>query len=1069
MVILVRGDGNFELASSSLTITLQNSLFSSIVASFIIEIYRTLLPGSGQQTTSGPPGIAVRINIVLFISFFLSIMSAVSCALIQQWCNEYQTFAYPRAAPHDAGRVRTYLFQGLHQFQMRRFMYGTHVLLHISVFLFFWALSDFFYTVDRRFGAVARYALVTSGVVYILLSISPLVCSNSPFNTPMTPLLRAIGIVLRIIIRSPLLCLQWYRSRPFDLTGLKYYNGIHFDRAHLYSIKAEELAEKLEFFALKWLFTANDFSDNDMDKFLKGLPGYMSSGHTKKDRLDQYLTAEHILSRIKEHFVTCITSVELSDEARFARVSSCVETLQLIFQYSRKSKFEKAFDPDKFNEELQSQRTYIQGLMDDFQKLCDMKDPMIALRASCIRALAVQDFLSQLDLPDSGTTDGTPFPVFLIPIYKLFFADDNTDTIQQLDRDDTLSAKEIKRTWKILLHDGPLANLTALGKAVLEREHAPPSTLSFCWKALDVLVRQLEAIHSEEPTDAQSNFDKLHEKTRTYVHDEERGSRVTPLLDILDTVGRGRRLLMVFSSHPESEYHNSVEVVFGKDYLRNGDLLEAFADCLPHFISKHSSEVCRNFMEKVVRHDDLWTSLQENLWDAQRSDSPAPEKLRVFEDCCTVLDIAFSVLEDSQKEVDWSTPEFELLAEHFESFITYCSQKGFMGRAASFHVGIIRARICKALLSQFSNDTSLRSEWDVASLARLIYTLGLEHKEDAEFWDSHVSGGHIGAEFSAKAHEMIDITARDGPLLIFCQLGRLAATAVPINQSGLESEDIEKVWELQRKAIERTRLLSNPPSGAVWEALCQLREQVNDLCGNNTGKDEKILQDLLRMIDDVNNLRVSGLEGAAQSELADSEEQGPETSALVKPTLSSGESSATTRQFSFASESTAVAGGRSSSTPISEGEDGFGGASSLVIPRASVDLQPERSVDIVLDREKKTHVRSTSPQSFESGPHTGSVISLHPTAQGTLGVGTMNRSFGAFPSAPYMGDARQRRLTGRIDLGFSAANSTMQSHEARENTGTKPFTSRRNVPTVLLNPGTGSKSESALKDMSKSV
>ncbi|KAH9984593.1 hypothetical protein BJV77DRAFT_1153150 [Russula vinacea] len=207
------------------------------------------------------------------------------------------------------------------------------------------------------------------------------------------------------------------------------------------------------------------------------------------------------------------------------------------------------------------------------------------------------------------------------------------------------------------------------------------------------------------------------------------------------------------------------------------------------------------------------------------------------------------------------------------------------------------------------------------------------------------------------------------------------------------------------------------------------------------------------MIDDVNNLRVSGLEGAAQSELADSEEQGPETSALVKPTLSSGESSATTRQFSFASESTAVAGGRSSSTPISEGEDGFG----------------ERSVDIVLDREKKTHVRSTSPQSFESGPHTGSVTSLHPTAQGTLGVGTMNRSFGAFPSAPYMGDARQRRLTGRIDFGFSAANSTMQSHEARENTGTKPFTSRRNVPTVLLNPGTGSKSESALKDMSKSV
>lgn len=450
-------------------------------------------------------------------------------------------------------------------------------------------------------------------------------------------------------------------------------------------------------------------------------------------------------------------------------------------------------------------------------------------------------------------------------------------------------------------------------------------------------------------------------------------------------------------------------------------------------------------MENVVRHDDLWTSLQVNLWNAQRSDSPAPDKLRVFEDCCTVLDIAFSVLEDSQKEVDWSTPEFESLAEHFESFITYCLQKGFMGRAASFHVGIIRARICKALLSQFSNDTSLRSEWDVASLARLIYTLGLENKEDAEFWDSHASGGHIGEEFSAKADEMIKITARDGPLLIFCQLGRLAATAVPINQSGLESEDIDKVWKLQKKAIEKTHLLSNPPSGAVWEGLRQLREQVNDLCGNNAGKDKKILQRLLGMIDEAEQLRVSGCEDPAQCELAGV--QGPETSVVVNPTLSSVESRATTRQMSFASESTAVTVGQ-----MSEGEDGFEGASSLVVPRASADLQPERSVDKVLDCEKKTHVRSTSLQSYESGSLGVLSPSLHPTVQVTSGVGTMDQSFGAFSSTPYMGGARQRRLTGRIDLGFSAP---MQSLEARASTG-EPFMSRRNVPTVLLNPAISS-------------
>ncbi|KAH9956991.1 hypothetical protein BC827DRAFT_1104804, partial [Russula dissimulans] len=127
---------------------------------------------------------AIRVNIVLFLSFFLSIMSAVACALIQQWCYEYLKFAYPRAAPHECGRVRTHLFRGLDRFQMRRFLYGTHVLLHISLFLFFWALSDFFYTVHTTVGAITRYCLIAALAVYTVLSISPLIFSNSPYNTP---------------------------------------------------------------------------------------------------------------------------------------------------------------------------------------------------------------------------------------------------------------------------------------------------------------------------------------------------------------------------------------------------------------------------------------------------------------------------------------------------------------------------------------------------------------------------------------------------------------------------------------------------------------------------------------------------------------------------------------------------------------------------------------------------------------------------------------------------------------------------------------------------------------------
>ena len=881
-------------------------------------------------------------------------------------------------------------------------MYGTYELLHVSVFLFFWALNDFFYTVHHPFGLVIRYILVAAAIFYSLLSIAPLIFSNSPYNTPMTPPLRAACIILRIIIRSPSLCLRWYNRQSFDLTGLKYYKGIHFDRARLYSIKAETWAKKLEPFAMNWLFTEADFSDDDMDRFLEGLPGYMSSDHTNKDKLDQYLTAEPILNRIKEHFITCATSVELSDEASLGRVSSCVKALLRISRYSREC---KETVPDNLIKEYQRQQTYNQELIDVFQRLCGIGDPTIALRASCIRALAVQGLLSQL-VSQNRTTDGPqpPFHASLIPIYQFFFPYDNTDNVRdQLHQGLKPSDEENQRMWTNLLHDGPLANLTKLSQAIRKKEQAPLESLSFCWKTLDKLLKQLGTLHSEDSTPAQIEFDTHHESIRKYVSAGEQGFRITPLLNILDTVARGRRLLMVFSGH--TKYHDRADIVFGKEYLQNGDLLEAFAHCLPDFISKHRPEVCKEFMENVVDHDDLWTSLQVNLWNAQKSDSPTTDKLRVFEDCCTVIDLAFSALEDSQN-VDWRAPEFGSLAQHFESFITHYFQGAFMGRAISFRVGLIKARFCNAILTQFWNDLdregtlSFRSQWDVACLARVIYTLGLRDKDDPEFWDSYIDGGHIGAEFTGKAVEMIKLAECDGPLLIFYHLGRLASAALPLDQSGLDLKDIESVLKLQKKVIKNKRLPLNRASEMVWEALSQLRQQVNDLYGKNNVKDKDILQSLLCEIDDVYNLRYEEI--PIQSEPA--EEQDPNTSAAANSASSSGDSRAIPNRLSSVSESTAATGGLSGDSQTREGEDGLGRESSLLIPWPCTDSQTVRSV---ADR------RSESPQSYDSGFH--SIPSLYSTTQGTSGSGIVSRSIGMSPSTispvtyvPRMRDARRR-------------------------------------------------------------
>ncbi|KAI0272966.1 hypothetical protein BGY98DRAFT_1000414 [Russula aff. rugulosa BPL654] len=183
---------------------------------------------------------------------------------------------------------------------------------------------------------------------------------------------------------------------------------------------------------------------------------------------------------------------------------------------------------------------------------------------------------------------------------------------------------------------------------------------------------------------------------------------------------------------------------------------------------------------------------------------------------------------------------------------------------------------------------------------------------------------------------MANITARDGPLLIFCQLVHLVTTSL---------EDIEKLWVLQRKLIEDQRLPLYLASDTVWEELGRLRGQVKDLCGKNVGEDAEILQRLVGVIDDVSNLRVSGSKDPSKGESTD--EQNVKVLSNANLTSSRGMSD----QFSFASESTTAIGGLSSGAQTSEGEDVF----------------TEGSTDKFLDREKMTHVRPVFPQGYEAG------------------------------------------------------------------------------------------------------
>jgi hypothetical protein len=1051
MLILVSGDPCLLHSASTvrdLNTTLQNGLFSSVVASFIIETYQTLLPDNGPPTQSpssssqnpkppqSPSSLAVRMNILMFLSLFFSLMSVLASVLIQQWCREYMKHAYPRAAPHRRGRVRTYLYQGLDQFQLRRFMYGVHVLLHISVFLFFWALSDFFYFVDATVGSVTRSCLFGLVVVYTALSISPLIISNSPYHTALTPPLRSGGVILFYLYRFIWNSLR--RGPIFPLTQREYFKGLRFDRTCFLLEAADDRATQLDQYAMKWLCVEDDFSDIDMDKFLEGLPGYIQSHLTDTNHLPKVLTEEYILKRIREHFMTCATSLELSEEACMTRVLACVNSLQAIFKVCTGHSLTK--------EELQG--TYIHGVVDDLNGLCKVANSKVSLRASCVRGLAFQGLLIRLTESEGVLPPIHRLPTYLVPLYTFFSSEGSTPDIQKEDsQNPPLGATSEKSPMaddtemlRTVLHDGPLINLTLLAEAVLLHE-VYSSNLSLCWKTLDYLMKGLGFVLKKVSDSAQVRFHKVHLETRMRVQTE--GSGLTPLLEILDTVARGQRLSMVFFCR--HKYHCRTDLVFGKEHLRNASLLQEFASSLPDFISATSQDESMKFMEELISEDGLWATLQGHLWTASREDSPIPDKSRVFVACCTVVDQAFVALEDSQN-VDWRAPEFGSVVQHFELFVSHGFRSMFTERSTSFRIGILKARFCRALLAQFFKELSrdgmvtFRSQWDVASLARLFYTLGVGNEEDVKFYKSFLNGGHVGTSFMTKAHDMLRIAVRDGPLLNLCKLGRLAMAIVPFEGSDLNVLDVDMSLKLLQKMMDDSRLPLKRASADVWEDLDRLRDEVCHIISKSCDEDKVKLRPLFEKIDRVYDLRPS----------ASHRYSGPRDHLPVPKSKIPGIvlSSRHSHDSKAPDSSPTIVQGRCEASPTKDGS--FIGAILRPLPflKLATDMSLESAIDAHIDlRNTLAHPRYTSNEHAThddtSDPYPSpSATYILPPLLGNVSLAS--QSISPFhPSFPYI----------RQDIQHPVVSDEIHP---RDNTGDSATQLPNTAPLTLRSPKPGS-------------
>jgi hypothetical protein len=800
----------------------------------------------------------------LFLSLFFSVTSALVSTLIQQWAREYLQYSQLNlnTQPHKRVRMRTYLFDGLSQFQMRRLTYVVSILLHIAVFLFFFSLSDWLYTINVLVGVTARCCFAVLLGVYIILSVLPLVFKNAPYQTALTTPIRGYVSLIRLLSIA-FLHFVGSTSRVSEVwKGSGLWDRIHLGRSRVLKMEIKRQAPKLDQSAMHWLLQQLD--EDEMDTFLGGLPGYILSPLTDTKLVVEGLMEAKVPKRIANHLKLCVTSLEHSHREHMSRASTYIKSLHLISQSAPSPTTGQA-----------SEGYTIQAIIKDLGSLCDFSNASTALRAFCVRSLVIGEFLVPFASVDAEKQLAKEFPDYLKPLYGVIHVYTTTEIAQwssltpQVTSDQLPNGREM---WTRVLYDGPLINLAVLAHGVLSCANDDEGDLEVAWKTFKTLLQMLGLSQVRASSQVRERFTDVHSNVRERVNSHEGGrTQIIPLLDIFNNVLSGLRLVEVLKRAPNLP-PRQIQAIFGQEQLRNSELLEVFAAHLPQHIEEVRPRMSKDFMELLVLEDKLWEQLHVSLLQRFHRQDPFHETFRTVTAIFDILDVAFVNLKDSSN-IDWQSPVFHPLFGYLIEFERTMANDPdtLIKKVASLRVAFASVQFCQALLAQFSMQRGLEEPFAMQSLnalSTLVWVLGLGSQEVREYLTDKNTEATF--DLTSEVVPIVDLVLRDGPLENICKLLRLILDLMRIRAPDSTLDKSLKLLRRIREQLDGLHLLLVPASREVWSRFDHIRDAVGPYVSGASALESGWLKSVLEVIEFVEHARLAGVEGADGVEKDDS-------------------------------------------------------------------------------------------------------------------------------------------------------------------------------------------------------
>jgi hypothetical protein len=211
------------------------------------------------------------------LSLVISLTCALFAILLQQWARLYLTTYHTRHTLLKKARIREFLAEGVNDHHLPFVACALRALHHLSFFLFLAGLAVLLSNTHHTVFAVVNSWVWLLPAAYMWVTIVPVFWDNSPYSTPLSPLIWYMTLTSLAVPRfiSRLKCLG------FDFSSWKRLEEVYRRRRSQGMAKAaEETAETrsqvLDQHALVWTFKTLS-EDQELERFITGIPSFCSS------------------------------------------------------------------------------------------------------------------------------------------------------------------------------------------------------------------------------------------------------------------------------------------------------------------------------------------------------------------------------------------------------------------------------------------------------------------------------------------------------------------------------------------------------------------------------------------------------------------------------------------------------------------------------------------------------------------------------------------------------------------------------------------------------------------------